>query len=239
MIPITEVLHPADVQATAGHAEQDALAFVDAHQITVIDLPSLEQAVHVRSLIGTKKKTITEQLAKPKAWAFGLHRWFCELEHAALAPLERLDGYLAQQIRAFKVAQDRERQAREREQADQERRDADTRATHEAAQLEAVGEVAMAAAVIEQAIRAPTPVVVLPDVTKGVAKFVRRFHWKFAGGPERLADTPPALVARTLAIIPRDFLAIDTIKLGTYARAMKGTAQVPGIDFFHTDDPVR
>jgi hypothetical protein len=54
-----------------------------------------------------------------------------------------------------------------------------------------------------------------------------------------VTTTPPALVARTLAIIPRDFCCVDDVKLGAYARAMKGSGTVPGIEFYHVDDPVR
>jgi len=239
MIPITEVVNPADVQAMAGHAEQDAVSFVAAHQIAVVDVRTLEAAVRLRELIGEKKKTITEKLAKPKAWAYGLHRWMCDLERTALAPLDTLDKFEAQEIRAFKVAEDRRRDEEARALAADQKRVDEARAAMEAAALEAAGEPAMAAAVIEQAIAAPPPVVAVPDATRGLAKFVRRYKWKFAGGPENIADTPPAIVARTLAIIPRDFCCVDDIKLNGYCRAMKGTATVPGIEFFHVDDPVR
>jgi len=93
--------------------------------------------------------------------------------------------------------------------------------------------------VLEEAISAPPPVVALRDETRGIAKFVRRYRWRYAGGPEAVEQTPPALVARTLAIIPRDFCCVDEVKLGAYTRAMKGSASVPGIEFFHVDDPVR
>jgi len=239
MMPITEVVQPADVQAIAGHAEQDAISFVEAHKIDVTDVPSLERAVSVRDVIGAKQKEIVAKLAKPKKWAHGLHAWFCELERTALAPLNKLDAYEAQQIRAFKQQQDRERQQREREEADRQRRDRETRAAAEAAALERDGETAMAAAVVQEAISAPTPVVTLPDVTRGVAKFVRRYKWKYAGGPEYVATTPPDVVARTLRLIPREFTCVDEIKMGAYARSMKGTGVVPGIEFFHSDDPVR
>jgi hypothetical protein len=239
MIPITDVVQPADVQALATRAEADAVSFVGAHQVDVVDLATLEDAVRIRADIGARKKVISDQLAKPKAWAHGLHRWFCDLEKAALAPLDRLDAYEAQQIRAFKVAEDRRRDDEARRLAADQRRVDEARAAVEAAQLETAGESAMAAAVLDDAISAPPPVVAVPDATRGIAKFVRRWRWKYAGGPEDVAATPPALIARTMAIIPRDFLTVDEIKVGAYARGMKNSATVPGLDFYAVDDPVR
>jgi len=239
MNPVIDNVQPADVQALAARAERDALDFVDAHRVDVTDLATLAHAVSIRATIGEKRKTITDQLAKPKSWAHGLHRWFCDLEKSALAPLDRLDAYEAQQIRAFKSAEDRRRDDEARALADQQRRVDEAHAAAEAATLEAAGESAMAAAVLDAAISAPPPVVALPDATRGIAKFVRRWRWKFAGGPVELKQTPPALVARTMQIIPRDFLCVDEIKLNAFCRAMKSSGSVPGIDFYHVDDPVR
>jgi hypothetical protein len=39
--------------------------------------------------------------------------------------------------------------------------------------------------------------------------------------------------------VPREFCAVDTVKLGRYATAMKDSAKVPGVRFFYVDDPVR
>lgn len=239
MNPITEVLHPSDVQALADTAKRDALAFVADHQIAVVNLATLDQAVQLRAQIGEKQHAISEQLAKPKAWAFGLHRWFCALEKTALTPLDVLDAYEAQQIRDFKQALDRERDARAREMAELERHARDTRAAAEAAQLERAGEASLAAAVLEDAIAAPPPIVALPDETKGIAKFIRRWRWRYAGGPVDVAQTSAAIIARTMKLIPREFLCVNEVKLGAYARSMKGSGVVPGIDFYSVDDPVR
>ena len=62
----------------------------------------------------------------------------------------------------------------------------------------------LAEAVLAEAIDAPPTVVSLPDATKTVAglKFRRRWLWRYAGGPKNVTDTPQAVVARTMAIIP-------------------------------------
>jgi len=234
-------ISPDVVAREADEAKRLALAFVDANKVAVVDDASLERAAAIRTAIGEKVKGIEAQLSKPKAWAYGLHKWFCGLETAAASPYLQLDAYERDQIREWKAEQDRVREARERELADQQRREQEIRASTEAAAHERAGDHQMAAAVLEEAIAAPAPVVCLPDTTKGVAglSFTRRYLWRYSGGPKVLKDTPPAIVARAMAITPREFLCHDEKKISAYAKAMKGTAKIPGIEFYHVDDPTR
>jgi hypothetical protein len=218
-----EMISPADVQEQANASTRDVLAFVEANKVTVTDLESLVRANTVRKAIGEKQKAIAAQLAKPKQWADGLHKWFCSLERAALAPLTSLDNYERQQITAFNDQQTRERQERERAIAEARRLADQARATAEAAALERAGEHELAAAVVEEAIAAPPPMVVLPNEVKAVQSFRRR--WTF----EVVIESE----------VPREFCAIDTVKLGRYAVAMKDSAKVPGVRFFYVDDPIR
>jgi hypothetical protein len=211
------------VQATADAARTQALAFVDANKIAVVDLGTLERAAAVRTAIGEKTKAIVAQLAKPKSWAFGLHKWFCGLEAAALAPYEFLDAYEREQIRVFHDAQSRARQQRERELAEQRRREDEARAAAEAAALERAGEHDLADAVMEEAIAAPLPVVVLADDVTAIQKFRRSWKWRLVK-PE---------------LVPREFLIVDTVRLNKYATAMRESAQVPGVEFYPVDEPIR
>lgn len=220
---VTDLVNPADVQATADAARTQALAFVDANKIAVVDLLSLERAAAVRTAIGEKTKGIIAQLAKPKSWAFGLHKWFCGLEAAALAPYELLDAFEREQIRDFHDAQTRARQQREREIAEQRRREDEARAAAEAAALEQAGEFDLADAVLAEAIAAPLPVVVLADEVKAVQKFRRTWKWRLVKAE----------------LVPRDFLLVDTVKLNKYATAMRESAKVPGVEFYPVDEPIR
>jgi hypothetical protein len=220
---VTDLISPAEVQHQVNQSTREILAFVEANKIAVTDLPSLERARQVRTAIGEKQRAVLMQLAQPKKWADSLHKWFCSLEKAALAPLTILDGYESAQIRAFNDAQQRLREDRERAIAEARRFADQARATAEAAALERAGEHALAAAVVEEAIAAPSPVVVLQDDVRAVQSFRRT--WKY-----EVVD---------LALVPREFLVVDLAKLGSYARAMKDSANVPGVRFFYTDDPIR
>jgi hypothetical protein len=214
---------PADTLATAEAERRAALAFVEANRIDVCDLVTLTRAGTVRTAIGEKVKAITAKLAAPKAAAFALHRWICGLEAAALAPYELLDAYEREQIRTFHDAQSRARQQRERELAEQRRREDEARAAAEAAALERAGEHDLADAVMEEAIAAPLPVVVLADEVKAIQKFRRSWKWRLVK-PE---------------LVPREFLIVDTVRLNKYATAMRESAQVPGVEFYPVDEPIR
>jgi len=207
----------------------------------VTDLVSLEQAVTDRQAIGEAVKRVQEFFAPFKQMAHRLHKALCDRENEILGPLLKLDGTKRTAISDFKAAQDRLRQQRERELGEQQRRDDEARAAAEAAQLESAGEHEMAAAVMEEAIAAPAAVVVLADETKQVEglHFTRRYLWRFAGGPKEIDQTPPAVLERVMQLLPRDYLAPDTKKIGAFARAMKGSAKVPGLEFYHVDDPTR
>lgn len=217
------MISTATVQEEANAATRDALTFVENNKVAVVDLTTLARATEVRNAILAKQKGIAAQLAKPKSWAHGLHAWFCTLEKAALAPYAALDRYEADEIRTFNAAETIRRQERERVIAEARHQADQARATAEAAALERAGEHAMAAAVVEEAIQAPPPVVVLANEVKPIQKFNRTWHFEV---------TDPAEV-------PRDFCVIDTAKLGRYATNMKDTARVPGVRFYFTDDPRR
>jgi hypothetical protein len=239
--PGTTMISPGDVQALADEETRAAVLFVEQNKVAVTDLFSCQRAVRVRVAIGEKQKEIVAKLEQPKSWAFKLHRWFCGLETAALAPYNVLDAYERDQIRTFNDEQARVREARERELAEQQRIAEQTRAAEEAAALESSGEPAMAAAVLEEAIAAPMPVVVLQNDVRAVAgaKFTPRYLWRFVNGPKEVEKTPPEVLARAMNLLPRDMCMPDIKKIGAFARAMKGTARVPGIEFYTVNDPVR
>jgi hypothetical protein len=218
-----EMISPADVQEQANASTREILAFVENNKVVVSDMDSLARANAVRKAIGEKQKAIAAQLAKPKQWAFGLHKWFCTLERAALAPLQILDNFELAQITAFNDEMTRVRAAREQAIAEARRLADQARATSEAAALERAGEHQLAAAVVAEAIAAPPPHVVLPNEVKAVQSFRRRWTFEVVDESE----------------VPREFCAVDTVKLGRYATAMKDSAKVPGVRFFYVDDPVR
>jgi hypothetical protein len=166
-----------------------------------------------------------------KRMAHQLHAALCTREKTILAPLRTLDDEKRQAMAAYKLQQDRERRRQEQELAAAQQREREAQTLHEAAQLEHQGEHAMAAAVVAEAIAAPPPVVVLADATKTISdlKFRTTWKWRYVGGDK----------ARALALLPREYLTPDESKISAHATSMKGSASIPGIEFFSEELPVR
>ena len=218
---------------------QRIIGFIQTADVAVVDVPSLEHAVSLRKAIDALDREAAAYFAPEKQRFYALHKAACARETEVRGHLLQLDMKMKAAIRAFNDAETARREQLAREEAARLRAEAEARATTEAAAFEQAGESALAEAVLAEAIAAPVPVVVLPDVTKGVVSFTRVWKWRYPGGTDDARTSPPAAVARTLTLIPREFLTVDASKLGTYARAMKEGAKVPGIEFYHVDEPRR
>jgi hypothetical protein len=223
-----------DLESTA-----ESLAVRVRQTAAVTDRISLEQARTDREMIGALMLRVAEFFRPMKAMAHQLHATICAREKEILEPLARVDREKVDAIKAFNDAEERERRRLEAEESGRRKREEESRAEAEAAALEKQGEHELAAAVIAEAIAAPAPVVVLPSATAGVVTFTRRYHWKFAGGPKVIAQTPPDLIRRAMALLPEEFKTIDEKKVGAYVRSMKTSARIAGLDIYYEDEPRR
>jgi hypothetical protein len=223
--PTLDVYNPASAAGVGVElaATSTSLAATVRANGAVVDLVSLDRAVKDRQAIGNAIAQTEVFFAPLVASAHQLHKAILARKQTILDPLEAADAERRQAISAFKAAEDQRRRDEEQRLADAQRTEREAIAAREAAALESAGEHDAAAAVMAETIATPPAVVVLPDATKGIAKFVRRYGYRIKD--ERL--------------IPRDFLLPDEKKIGAYARAMKGTGMIPGVEFFHQDDPVR
>jgi hypothetical protein len=207
--------------------------------LAITDPATLAQAVEDRSAIAAAVRNVETFFGPFKQMAHRLHAALCEREREILAPLRALDRQRVDAIRDYSVEQDRQLRQREQDDAERLRAEAQTRAIREAAALEAAGQPTIAEAVLAESIAAPAPVVTHAAPTVEGLKFRKRYLWRYSGGPADIETTPAAIVARTLAIIPREFLVVDEQKISAYARAMRGNGTIPGIEFYDTKDPVR
>jgi hypothetical protein len=217
-------------EAGAELATSSAALVTQLGERPIVTVADLELAAEDRRTLGAAIGRVEEFFAPLKKMAYDLHRGLCSRENAILSPLRTLDARRAGDISAFKMKADAERRERERELGEQRRREDEARAVATAATLETEGEPEMAAAIISEAMAAPAPVVVLPDETRAAGVgFTRRWYWRFAGNDE----------ARALRLVPREFLTLDTKKLGAYVRNMKDATRIPGIEVYYVDDPRR
>jgi len=195
----------------------------------------LEQAVLDRQDLGDRAKRVQEFFKPFKEMAYKLHRTLCDRENEILGPILKLDGQIKSAMSVYIAEQDRLRRLEEERIAEERRQAEQTRLAAEAAVLERQGDTELAEAVMEQAIAAPMPFVSLPSLRKTVQGLKTRREWKWrpVGG-----DTPAAR-QRAMQLVPREYLTLDDQKIGAYAKAMKESGKIPGIDIYYEDVPVR
>ena len=156
--------------------------------------------------------------------AHKLHKDLTTKRRTVLEPVEQASARLRRAMSAWKTEQERLQRVREQEAAESLRREEEARLAAAAAELEAAGEPALAEAVLEQALTAPAPVVVLPATTPKVDGVSYQTVWKWR--------------VLNVALVPREFLALDEAKVTAYAKAMKAGAKVPGLQFYGEQVPV-
>jgi hypothetical protein len=190
----------------------------------------LAQAALDRQDIGDRLASIDKFFEPFTQLAYKLHRALTTRRDEVKAPLVAVDLKLRNAIAAYKVEEDRRRREEEARLAEIRRREEQTRLTAEAAALEDAGDHVLADAVLEAALDAAPPVVVLPDTTKAEGLSFRTvWKWRF------LHNDPD----RAFQLIPREFLCVDEAKLTKYAAAMGAAARVPGVEFFSEQLPIR
>jgi hypothetical protein len=236
-----DMTRPEAARLVGLQLESTALSTVDRMRasLAITDRASLEQVTEDRATVYALIKRAEEFFKPLKALAHQLHANLCARETEILAPLRAVDREQADAIRMFHAAEERARRAREAELAEAQRVEDEARAAAAAAEYERSGEHATAAAVLAEAIAAPPPVVVLPDPNRDLVSFTRRWKWKYAGGPADVTKTPPEIMRRTLAIVPEEFKTLDEKKVGAFARSMKSSGRIPGIEIYPVDEPNR
>jgi hypothetical protein len=231
-LPVLDVTRPETARTVGTELETTVHALVLRLRATTIsDAAACEQAVIDRQQLADAIKRVTDFFAPFKEMAHRLHKALCDRERDILEPARKLYADKALAISLYKQFEDDQRQQREREEQQRRQREHDARVAAEAAALEQAGHRELAAAVVDEAIQAAPPVVVLPDVTKTIPglRFVRRYHWRY------VHDDP----VEAMKLIPRQWLIPDEKKIGQYARAMKGAGAIAGIEFYSVDDPIR
>lgn len=194
----------------------------------VVDVVSLERVERRLVDVAGHRKDVEGWFKPLKEWAYRLHRAVCDREASVLKPLIAFESAAKTNAQEFRRKEERARREEEQRLQEIARRDEQERLAREAASLEARGETQLAAQVLEQAVAAPAPVVVLPTQiadTKGVS-YRANWKWRPIGG-----DTPENR-ARAVKLVPREYLALDEKKLNAYAKAHGASAKIPGIEFY-------
>ena len=201
-----------------------------------------DDAIAFGQQIKTMRGMVAELFDDPIAQAHKLHKSLCGRKNALDDPLRSAEETTKRGVGAYEAEKraeiERKRQAelaeqrrvteeaeRERQRiiAEQRRAEEDKRLA-EAAALEAAGKKAEADAALRRpvvVVPPPPPPPPAPPVTRAYVPpegASTRVNWKFTITDEKM--------------IPREFLTPDLVAIGTYVRAKKEAANIPGVQAY-------
>lgn len=226
--PATATMTEDDLQSVRAEARR-MVEGLDA--VKVVDAVTFAKADQSRVIIKRARDFIKGKFAEPKAAADRLHKWFCSQERVEEQPLALLDQRLDSEMRTWRTREiERQREA-ERQAADEERQRREAAALEEAA---AIADTApeMAEQIVEQAIAAPTPTVVMASTIPDTSTSFRK-NWQFAyvgASPDQeWKDLTDEQKQRVMQFLPREYTMPDESKLLKVVKALEGSTKIPGI----------
>jgi hypothetical protein len=189
--------------------------------LVVTDDASLAQAGEYLRGYADLTKQIEDWFRDDVRRAHELHKSLTTKRKHALDAIQGEVDRLKRSLGAYVERRDAAQRRREREAEAAAKREADARAAAEAAALEKAGQPELAAAVLEEAIAAPAPVIVLPPATPKVA------------GVSTVESYSFEIVAEGL--VPRDLCSPDPKKIRARVESLKLAAKIPGVRVFRAD----
>lgn len=200
--------------------ETQALSIPEqAKALTIVDPASYEKAGGVLVVIKGLRKRIDETFDPIISKAFAAHKEAKAQKTKVEAPLVVAEDYLKPLMARYNADQEKKRREEEAKAQAEARKKAEDEQQARALAAEQRGDHKKAEAIISQpVVVAP---VIIPKETPKVAGVSFRQTWK-----ARVVDE---------TLVPREYLCVDTVKLNGYARSMKGSAMVAGVEFYSED----
>jgi hypothetical protein len=218
----------SDFQRTLATEHERKVAVLADEGAAVTDAISCSRVEARLVDVATHRKAIEAWFAPIADWAYRLHRVICDRRTEVLAPLKAFEDLAKSNAQTWRREDERLRREEAQRLEALARQVEQDRLAREAELLEARGEHELATQVLEAAVDAPGPVIVVATTlpkTKGVS-YRPAWKWRPVGG-----DTPEAR-ARALHLVPRDFLELSDVKLNAWARAHGNSKRIPGIEFY-------
>lgn len=206
----------ATVPETKEVDERAREALSIATDLTIRDSRTYETACDFLKSLKTIEKDINATFDEPIRRAFEAHRSIVAAKKKHFEPIERAEQMVKPKIAAYLQEQERIRREEERRLQEEQRKRAEEEALAQAAELEAEGQKEAAEALLSEPL--PVAPVVLPKTTPKVSGIAAREVWMF-----RVIDPTK---------IPRQYLKVDEQKIGQVVRAMKDTANIPGVQIY-------
>jgi hypothetical protein len=234
-------IRPGVVAQWVDPQEEQALTADISGQLsqlpTVIDSPeTYRRAKESLPLLKRAEDKVLGFFVEIKDAAFKAHKAITTKETAQLKPIKDARTRLAGLIFNYESQLERIRRENERKAQEEEQRRRESEAVAEAEALSDQGAPEMAEQVLEHAIAAPSPVVILPSAAVEVAGVSIRENWQFlysGGSPgQKWKDLSDDQRKRVIALIPREFLIPDESAIGRVVKAMKSGTKIPGVQAY-------
>ena len=203
-----------------------AIADQDTYAAAKLFLPKLKQA----------EDKVLDFFRDMKDRAFKAHKAITAKEGESLKPIKAARDRLSRLIYDFEREQQRLRREAELAESKRLQEQQQAQALEEANALNDAGAVEMAEQVVEQAIAAPAPVVVLPSQAVAVqgVSIAQNWQWKFAGCGSGLSwdQLSQEERDRVLRFLPREYMRPDDKAITKIVKAMRGSTRIPGVEVF-------
>jgi hypothetical protein len=230
------VTFPAPDEQQAQALSLDIRNQLSGLPTAITDPETYRRAKESLPLLKRAEDKVADFFRDIKQAANAAHKAITTKEAAELRPIALARQKLSGLIYDYERELERQRREREREEADRLRREREAEAMFEAETLAAQGAPEMAEQVLDQAIAAPTPVVIAPRQDVEVAGVSVRENWQFlyqGGSPgQKWKDLSDEQRKRVLQLIPREYLVPDESAIGRVVKAMKSGTKIPGVQAY-------
>lgn len=214
-------------QQTAALSAELQPVIQDGALVRVVDESTYIAAGEFGMRLKAAEKRVVDFFKPLKDAAYKLHKEICGRETTALQPIRTTLAAIDASAGTWRKEQDRKRREEEARLQDEARKAEDARRLAEAASLEAAGHAQAAAIVLEQAVQAPAPSVVLQDTTPEIAgqSFVKVWKWRPIGGDR----------AAAIRLVPREWLDLNDAAITGAVKHSKGMLRIPGIEIYEDE----
>lgn len=198
--------------------ESKAMSIVDkAKTVTVTDVTTYTAAGNLWKAIKDMMKEVADTFDPLIEAAHVSHKKALEKKAKFYQPLDLASRSIKKLMSDYDSEQERIRKAEEERLQKIAQKEAEDRRLQEAIEAEKAGKNEEAAAIIETPVTV-APVVVAKATPKMEGGPVYRTIWKFR--------------IKNAALIPREYLIVDEVKIGGLVRSMKSAVSIPGIEVY-------
>jgi len=182
---------------------------LQAQELEINTTEDYEASGAFLDVVAERQRKVEEFFERPVKEANSVHKFLTSLRGMLTSPYSQAEELIKRRRRDWRMEEERKRQAAEEEARKRAKAEQEAQALEEASQLTEIGEHEAAAVVIDRAVTAPPPPVIVPSIVPKQAGHSIRKVWKF-----RIKN--PALIKREFlmpknAFDPKEYKKIDAL----------------------------